>query len=550
MRTLIATVLYVFCLVLATTGHTVDMDFIWANHYGGLEFDYAGCIATDDDGNSYVAGTFESTAYFGPHTLVSQGVTDIYIIKVDCLGQVIWAKRAGGPMGDSVAGIVLDYSGHFYITGRFLDEAHFDTTRLVSYGGYDVFIAKCDTSGNVVWAQNAGGPDWDGAGDITVDDHGQPIITGYFGDTGSFDSTPVVSDGTHDIYVAKYDASGAVIWVQRAGGTDFDYGYGVAVDGSDCVIVTGEFRGHASFGGTTLYANSDEIFIAKVDDSGRFLWARQAGGPYEDSGFAVAVDHQGNSYVTGCFVGTADFDSITLQSEGDEDIFVAKYDASGNILWARRAGGSSIDVGSDIIIDGTDGCIVTGFYAWSGQFGTIPMTSYGREDSFVAKYDMAGNAVWVKGSGGISEDRGTGVSMDGEGHIYLTGWFERDNTFDAISITSTGHRDLFVAKLMNTTRVDDVKETAMRPEPFFLFDTAPNPFNEQTTISYWLREAANVRMTFFNMQGRTVDTMENKMAEPGLHQVTWNAHHLESGLYFYRITAGPYSDVGKCMLIK
>ncbi len=550
MKTYVTTVLFVFCLVLAATGRILDMDFTWVNHYGGHEFDYAGCIATDDNGHSYVAGTFESTAYFGSYTLESQGVTDIYIIKVDHSGGVLWARRAGGSLGDSVVGIALDHAGHFYIAGQFLDEIRFHTTQLVSFGGYDAFIAKYDTSGNVVWAQNVGGPDWDGAGDITVDDHGQPIITGYFGDTADFDTTPVVSEGAHDIYVAKLAAAGDLIWVQRAGGTDFDYGYGVAVDGSDHVIVTGEFRGHASFGGTTLNANSDEMFIAKIDDSGRFLWARQAGGPYEDSGIAVAVDQQGASYVTGSFMGTADFDTITLQSEGDEDIFVAKYNASGNILWARRAGGSSLDVGSDIIIDGASGCIVTGFYAWNGQFGTIPMTSYGREDSFVAKYDEAGNAVWVKGAGGISEDRGTGVSMDGEGHIYLTGWFERDNTFDAISITSTGHRDMFVAKLENTTRVDDVKETAMRPEPFFLFDNAPNPFNAQTTISYWLQDAANVRMTFFNMQGRTVDTMENKMAEPGLHRVTWNAHHLESGLYLYRITAGPYSAVGTCMLIK
>ena len=264
----------------------------------------------------------------------------------------------------------------------------------------------------------------------------------------------------------------------------------------------------------------------------------------------MAVDHQGNSYVTGCYDGTANFESITLQSAGDEDIFVAKYDASGSILWARRAGGSSIDVGSDIIIDGANECIVTGFYAWSGQFGTIPMTSYGREDSFVAKYDDAGNVVWVKGAGGLSEDRGTGVSMDGEGHCYVTGWFESVNTFDEISITSTGGRDLFVAKLMNTTRVEDVEEIALHPEPFFLFENTPNPFNAETTISYWLREAVKVRITFFNMNGRTVDTMVNETAKSGFHRVLWNTHNLESGLYFYRITAGPYSAVGKCMLIR
>ncbi len=133
-------------------------------------------------------------------------------------------------------------------------------------------------------------------------------------------------------------------WAERAGGSSNDYGYGIAVDSSGNAFVTGYFRGSsADFGSTTLNSSgASDVFVAKLDSSGNWLWAERAGGSSADYGSGIAVDSSGNAYVTGFFRSpSADFGSTTLNSSGAYDVFVAKLDSSGNWLWAERAGGSS-----------------------------------------------------------------------------------------------------------------------------------------------------------------------------------------------------------------
>jgi len=131
------------------------------------------------------------------------------------------------------------------------------------------------------------------------------------------------------------------LWVEQAGGTDIDIGRAIATDGSGNSIVTGEFSGTATFGDTTLTSDgSNDIFIAKYDGDGNFLWVEQAGGTDIDIGRAIATDGSGNSIVTGEFRGTATFGDTTLTSVGSSfDIFIAKYDGDGNFLWVVQAGG-------------------------------------------------------------------------------------------------------------------------------------------------------------------------------------------------------------------
>ncbi|MDY0112281.1 MAG: SBBP repeat-containing protein, partial [Candidatus Syntrophosphaera sp.] len=145
------------------------------------------------------------------------------------------------------------------------------------------------------------------------------------------------------------------LWAKQAGGTYSDEGNGIAIDSSGNSYVTGRFQGTATFGTTTLTTTGSseiaDIFVAKLDSSGNWLWATKAGGNDRDYGYDIATDFSGNSYVTGYFNGTASFGGTTLTSSGQEDIFVAKLDSSGNWLWAKKAGGTCSESGLSIATD-------------------------------------------------------------------------------------------------------------------------------------------------------------------------------------------------------
>ncbi|MGH7967019.1 MAG: SBBP repeat-containing protein, partial [Candidatus Binatia bacterium] len=279
-----------------------------------------------------------------------------------------WVTQAGGPLSDRGSGIAIDSNGNSYVTGDFEGSATFglgepnQTTLIDSNGLGDIFVAKYDPSGALVWVTQAGGPGIDRGVSIAVDSSGNSYVRGVFRQTATFGAITLTSiDGSFDIFVAKYDPNGALVWVRQVGGPDIDAGRGIAVDSSGNSYVVGSFLGTTSFGGIMLTsAGPGDIFVAKYNSSGTLVWVRQAGGTGLDNGVGIAVDSSGNSYVTGFFEGTASFGATMLTSAGLEDIVVAKYDPNGTLVWARRAGGTLSDESRGIAVDSSGNSYVTG----------------------------------------------------------------------------------------------------------------------------------------------------------------------------------------------
>ncbi|GAB3204302.1 ribosomal protein S11 [Pontibacter aydingkolensis] len=230
------------------------------------------------------------------------------------------------------------------------------------------------------------------------------------------------------------------MWAKQSVGTtrsSIEHGRSVARDATGNTYTTGSFGNYISFGSTMLTSSgtsdvssgSTDIFIVKHDASGNTIWAQRAGGTSFDYGYGIALDASGNAYVTGSFQGTASFGNITLTSSGNNDIFVAKYDASGNVLWAQKAGGSSSDNGYGIAVDGSGNAYVTGSLQGAASFGHISLTSRGYNDAFVAKYDASGNVLWAQRYGDSVEDYGYGISVDASGNAYVTGWLFHGYSF-------------------------------------------------------------------------------------------------------------------------
>ena len=258
---------------------------------------------------------------------------------------------------------------------------------------------------NLLWAKQVGGGTGNGGSGIAVDNSANSYVTGYFDGSATFgageaNQTTLTSASGNDVFVAKYNSSGALQWAKRAGGTGFDEAYGIAVDGSGNSYVTGYFEGSATFGQgqanqTVLTAaGGADIFVAKYNSSGALQWAKRAGGTVDEVGYGIGVDSSGNSYVTGYFEGSATFgqgqaNQTLLTAAGGSDIFVAKYNSSGALQWAKRAGGTVDEAGYGIAVDSSGNSYVTGYFEGSATFGageanqTI-LTAAGSNNVFVA----------------------------------------------------------------------------------------------------------------------------------------------------------------------
>jgi hypothetical protein len=427
--------------------------WLWARGAGGTGNDEGFSIAIDSQGNQYVTGTFESTVSFGSHILTSNGNYDIFVAKLDPDGNWLWVVQAGGTGPDWGGGVAVDGAGNAYVTGSYRGTVSFGSYTLTAYVNYnDMFVAKLNTNGTWLWAVSAGGGFYDQGNKIAVDGWGNAYMAVQSdSETITFGSCTLTRFGPGtDIYVAKLDPYGNWLWAVQAGGTADDIGNDIAVDGEGNPWVTGKFRGTATFGSQTLTVSGhNDVFVAKLNTNGNWLWAVQAGGTADDIGHGIALDGSGNAWVTGIFCLAASFGSHTLTTNSGGDIFVAKLDPSGNWLWAAQAGGTVGDRGYGIALDGSGNAYVTGYFNRTASFGSHSLSVSGYDsDIFVAKLDPSGNWLWAVRAGGTKPDEGYCIALDGSGIAYVTGYYrETGATFGSHSLPPNGSRNIFVAKL-------------------------------------------------------------------------------------------------------
>jgi hypothetical protein len=487
-------------------------------------------IAVDNLGNSYITGSFFGHTIFGSTSLYSTG-EDIYLAKYDATGNVLWAKKAGGISWDASNDIALDHSGNIYITGFFLTDATFGSITLTNTGGMKIFVAKYDASGNVLWAKKAGGvsggPNYylNRAHGVAVDSIGNCFVTGQFEGSAYFGSTSLISNGDIDIFTAKYDASGNLLWAKQAGSTGSDAGSGIVTDRNGNCYITGNFSGTATFGTTTLTSSGGaDIFTAKYDAAGNVLWVKQAGGVNGDGGNQIATDGSGNSYVTGAFSDTAAFGSINLFSNGGADVFIAKYGPFGNVIWVSQAGGTSGEGGAAIKTDGSNNCYVTGVFSDTAAFGSTSLFSNGNWDVFIAKYDASGNALWAKKAGGTGYDESVGIAIDSYGNCYVTGEFDGGSaTFDSTTLNEIAGGDMFIAKI-NSAILSTSELTSS--SNVLTVEAHQNPFNQELLVKLGSLSPKTIQLTLTDVLGRVIE-----QRQAGAEEYRLNTGYLEPGLY-------------------
>lgn len=368
-------------------------NWVWAVSAGASGCGGAG-IAMDANGDLLVTGHFSGSATFGTTTLTSSGYKDIFVAKLSSNGNWIWAVRAGGESdNDDGFDIATDQNSNIYVTGYFIGTASFGASSITAIGtaNSDIFVAKLSSVGNWIWAKRGGGSSADYSYGIAVDSSGNTFITGQFRGPATFGNLSLPISEYYYIFVAKLDQSGNFIWVKYTGNSNelLHSGIGIDIDDSGCIYVTGEFYNWASFGETFLSGSgfSPNIFIAKINNNGTWLWAKSAGGSGYDSGYSIAVDSNGNAYTSGTFSGTATFGNQTFTSNGF-DIFVSKLDSSGNWQWTRTAGAEFC---RSLAVSDMGEVYITGDFSVSATFGSTTLTSNGSYyDVYTAKLNEPG----------------------------------------------------------------------------------------------------------------------------------------------------------------
>lgn len=547
--------------------------FQWVKGFGGTGTDYGYALAVDDSGNSYITGAFRDSVVMGSTTLSSKGGEDIFVAKLDNKGAVAWAAGNGGSTSsfsnERGQAIEVDATGNVYVTGRYYSSLTWDAASLTSKGSSDVFVLKFDTTGKVVWGASGGGSGIDLGLGLTLDKQGNVYITGQFSSSGAdFDTTKLTSNGSYDVFVAKVDTTGKWSWAVGMGGKNADAGFGIGVDSTGNIYTAGYFDTKATFGSVVLSdaGTSQEIYLAQITPAGKIAGALSVGGADDDrainltvdskdnificgdfgkaanfskvtlltsggydgfvakytkpaqpfcpstgsvcngicidtaadnnncgacgnkctgtqvcgggvckectdcpkvmlqgssktsrargEGWAVTSDSKGNVYYAGNFEKDMTFGSTNLQSLGGQDIFVVKRDAAGAVVWAKSLGSTGSDYAYAIAVDANENVYITGKFGSNTthkiSIGLQSITSKGSSDIFVIKLDKNGGPVWGTSGGGSSADYGYGIGLDSTGNVYVAGYIGGAASFGLQNLTSKGSNDIFVGKVSPT----------------------------------------------------------------------------------------------------
>jgi gliding motility-associated-like protein len=349
-------------------------------------------------------------------------------------GQGFFGNSFGGTQVDEALAVDIDPSSQASVTtGYFASAANFNGTNLVALGICDIFLTKHSASGNFLWVKQLGGGGMERATSVSIDAGGNIFITGFFEGNFVFDGITYSSIGQEDVFVAKLDPAGNPLWFVQEGGAASDLAHSVKVDVNGDVIVTGQFRGTADFGGNILTGIQEDIFIAKYNGAnGTLLWIQQGTAGYSDRGIAVCTDENANVYVTGEFSDTITFD-IQHNYNLFNSIFVIKLDPNGNEQWFRVIAGGLTNFSYDIESDYSGHIYLTGDFTGTLQFLSPidqTLTNPYTHKVFLAKMSSAGGLVWARADGSESEVTSRSVDVQGS-QVMFAGNFKC--TFDEYS---------------------------------------------------------------------------------------------------------------------
>jgi hypothetical protein len=462
-------------------------------------------VCSDHSGNAYITGYFLGELAFGSDSVYDNlgPYQDVFIAKYDAQGNALWATNGTGYA--DVYGISADGAGNVYVAGDFYNDS-------IAFGSYvlvdptpgpqvsNIFLVKYDSLGQVLWAKNLGGINNDQATGVGTDAAGNVFVTGVFsGDSLTLDNITIQHLGSIDAFVAKFNSAGQTQWINSVGSPYSDGSIGLCTDMYGNVFMAGYVLGNYFFAGNinnviaSPYYNN--VFITKYDSAGGLRWIEYAGGNYANSAAGISADTSGNVYLSGYFNDTIAFYTDTLAGPGPQNIFTAKYDTSGTVLWAVANPGFSAAQPTGIATTASGDSYVTGYFQTDTFYfdGAALLNPSGVQTTFVVKYDSYGNAAGAVAPLGASYNAGVGISCSNN-DVYVTGTFQNAAIIFG-NDTLPASDAIFLAKL------DTALITGIAPAPVAASSMLAYP-NPSDGVFYLRGIAVGDLVEVYDMMGR------------------------------------------------
>jgi hypothetical protein len=374
-----------FVVICAKTTAADPYPIEWQTQFGGSASVYGNGVATDQGGNVVITGqTLGSFAGGG------LGFGDAFVRKYDSTGAILWTGLIGTSDIDGSNAVAVDRDGNSFVTGSVngdLNGQHI--------GGIDAFLSKIDSSGNVLWARPFGTFYDDKASAIAIDQSSNLFVVG---DTNYIHA---IFFPTHliDTFLSKFDASGTLLWTKRTALTFVDSSTAVVSDGAGNAYVSG--------------FNSNATILQKFDGDGNLLWVKQYPTSSNDRAYSLATDQYDNLYMAGSTTG-----GIGGPTAGSVEAFLMKLDSSGNTIWTRQFVKVGSAVALSVALDRLGGVFITGVENEDPKGFTV------NSNVFLAKYDTTGTLLWETILGSDKADQARSAAVDPQGDVYIAGYTE------------------------------------------------------------------------------------------------------------------------------
>lgn len=446
----------------------IDPEISFSTYLGGQLTDQASAIAVDREGNSYIVGTTSSNNFPLVKPLQASpggGPLDIFIAKLSADGSsLVYTTYLGGSSIDQAFDIAVDSSNNIYVTGLTIS-SNFPTKSALQAqkggGVFDAFVTKINASGSeLVYSTYLGGNDDDQGFSLAVNQQGNVFITGSTASRNFPGVTEGVLNGITDGFVTQLNRQGtAVIYSRFLGGNDEDEASSIAIDSQDNAYITGDtFSPNfpVKDGVQANLAGEQDAFISKLNPNGDVVYSSYLGGTGNDSAIDIAVDLEGNAYITGS-TASSNFpikDALQMTNAGGGDAFITKITATGNeLIFSTYLGGTLTDNASSIALDPSGNIYVSGttFSTNFPMLRPVQDKNKGNNDVFLTKINSAGNnLLYSTYLGGTGQDDSLGITVDTLGTTYLAGTSISTDfpVVNALQSVSAGTADAFIAKIL------------------------------------------------------------------------------------------------------
>lgn len=471
----------------------------------------------------------------------------------------VWGHAITGTGYLNLGYSVIDAPGNIYMTGTFAGSADFDpgpdAENLTAAGDYDAFVCKLNTSGDLVWAIQLGGPAADRAEYVQADAQGNVYVTGSFSSTADFDPGPgmasLSAQGGTDAFVAKYDAAGNYIWAVSFSESDNSTGKAVAVDPGSNVYVTGNFSGVISFTNGVSYTSlgGNDVFICKLTSAGALVWGQRIGGNSSDNATGIVADATGNVFACGIFEnGTIDLDpgpGSASYPAGTPIIYLVKLDANGDLVWPIR---SYAQTANDLKIDATGNLYLAGDIAGVVDFDPGPGTANVGTPRAPSDYfwELTNDGNYVLAKGYSATGAAKSLSVDATGNIYTAGGQGSINKWDNNGNLIWGY-DYGVNNQCITIATDAMQNVYTTGNFHSLIDLDPGPDAAivRTTTSYGIfvnklapSAAGSLPLTWMSLEGHLNDRQQSTL------NFTVNEENVERYTMEKSTDGSTYSKIG------